>query len=103
MDTGHTNEKISLKLHIGIACALALAICLGALPSLAMQGEQEQDDTQDQVAPPAQQAPDDAPATAPEQSAPAAYQPLPSRLTLPAGTLVTVRVSQWVSSDRNRA
>lgn len=107
MDSGQISKKTSLKLLSGFACALALAICLGALPALAMQGEQEQQDEQDQAAPRAQQAPDDAPATAPEaapdQGAPPAYQPLPSRLTLPGGTLVTVRVSQWLSSDRNLA
>jgi len=29
-------------------------------------------------------------------------QPVPSTLTLPVGTLITVRTTQWVSSDRNR-
>lgn len=101
MDSGRPSEKFNLKLHSGIACALALAICLGALPALAMQGEQDQEDGQDQAAQPAQQAPGDSSSSAPEQSAPAEYQPLPSSLTLPAGTLVTVRVSQFLSSDRN--
>jgi len=44
---------------------------------------------------PAQQEPPSAPA----QSVP----PLPATLTLPAGTLIPVRVSQWLSSDRNHA
>jgi len=84
-----------------------LAICLGALPALAMQGERENEDAQDQPGPQAQLAPDDSstavPEAAHEQGGPAAYQPLPSKLTLPAGTLITARVSQFLSSDRNLA
>ncbi|HKW97260.1 MAG TPA: hypothetical protein VJN43_05970 [Bryobacteraceae bacterium] len=51
------------------------------------QEQQDQQDQQDQQASPA----------LPAQSA----RPLPATLTLPAGALVAVRTSQWLSSDRN--
>ena len=100
MNNGRTRKKTSLGLHPGIACSVVLAICLGALPMLAMQGEQDQQERQRQSAPQAQQAPENSAAAA-NQDAPPDYQPLPLSLTLPAGTLVTVRISQMLSSDRN--
>jgi hypothetical protein len=69
----------------------------------AEQDQQDEQDEQDQAVAPAQQAPDDSAPAAPEQGAPAEYQPLPPSLTLPAGTLITVRVSQLLSSDENLA
>jgi hypothetical protein len=54
-----------------------------------------------------QQPVDAAPAPQPEQGpqgAPAQPAPAPpARLTLPAGTLIPVRINQWLSSDRNHA
>jgi hypothetical protein len=80
-----------------------LAFCAAAVPAWARQNQNSSPDepaTQ-------QQAGDAAPAQAPEQepqSAPAQSAPtVPATLTLPAGTLIPVRLNQWLSSDRNHA
>ena len=74
----------------------AIAICFGSLPILAGQ------DQQGRPAPTTQQTVDySAPGGAP-QGPPPSYQQLPPTLTLPAGTLLTVRVSQLLSSEQNQ-
>ncbi len=73
-------------------------------PTPAEQQDAQQPDPQPQDqqnsgdAGPAQPAPQE-PQTAPAQPAPN----LPARLTVPAGALISVRVNQWLSSDRNHA
>ncbi|MFB3923736.1 MAG: hypothetical protein ACE145_18585 [Terriglobia bacterium] len=74
------------------AITYVLISTLIALPALAAQDEQE---------PP--QPPEEGPApTAPQPEAPAAYNPLPQALTLAAGTMISIRTSQYLSSDQNR-
>src|SRR5208283_121670 len=51
--------------------------------------------------PPAQPAPTEAPA--PQADPAPAPPPVPDHITLPAGTFVTVRVDQFLSSDKNKA
>ena len=68
-----------------------LAICLYAVPALAAQNPQEEPAGVEQSAPP------DAPGSPPPE-----YRPLPPTLTLAAGTVVTIRTSQYLSSDQNR-
>jgi hypothetical protein len=68
------------------------------------QPDSPQPDSQQQD----QQNPGDAgpalPAPQEPQGAPAQPAPnLPAKLTVPAGALISVRVSQWLSSDRNHA
>jgi hypothetical protein len=92
---------------------LLLAFCVAAVPAWARQNQDSspygspdeppassQNQQQDQ-----QQGGDAAPAepSQPEpQNAPAQFTPVvPATLTVPAGTLIPVRVSQWLSSDRN--
>lgn len=97
---------------------LLLAICTAATPALARQNQTtppseppdqppasnepapDQQSAPDQQAPPQQQDPqnpDSAESVPPAQPAPN----LPATLTVPAGALVSVRVNQWLSSDRN--
>jgi hypothetical protein len=105
------------------ASAIALAIYLGAapaaLPRLAAQDQSAAPQVAQQQIPPdqtaqQQSAPANQPAADPQQSAPppGAQPPappaqpqqgpaVPETLTLPAGTRIPVRVSQWLSSDRN--
>lgn len=98
-----------------IMCGLCLAIGWAALPALAQQSQPDgpqaaapaagaQDQGQQQDAP-APMAPPDAqpPQAQPDQQAQAQpNQPLPpATLTMPAGTIVRIRVDEWVSSDRN--
>src|SRR5450631_3947546 len=75
--------------------SLGLLLCGGALPAGARQNQpsdvqpdpQIKGQTQGQQDPQAQWQPN---------------QPtLPQTLTLPAGTIVRVRVDEWISSDRN--
>lgn len=60
---------------------------------------------QDQQPPPPQQYPNQAPLPQANQPAPndqQNYPPVPPSLTLPAGTVISVRSSDWLSSDHNK-
>jgi hypothetical protein len=78
-----------------------LASCMATLPAWAQQNQSSPPDQpadSSQPAPADQQDQQAAPAP-PAQSA----RPLPATLILPAGAIVAVRTSQWLSSDRNHA
>jgi hypothetical protein len=90
---------------------LGLAFCISALPASAQQNQPG--DAQTSVASPDSQAvgqpdapaqPQDAQPQA-QQNPPAPGQPnqavLPQTLTLPAGTVIRVRIDEWLSTDRN--
>ncbi len=79
-----------------VANTLALVISLGASPALAQQNPQ---DLPDATVP--QEPNESAPQAAPQSAYPTSQQ-VPARLTLPAGTVIQVRVSQFLSSDQNR-
>ncbi len=79
-------KKAWIALDRGLANTFALAVCLSASTGFAGQNPQGQP----------------APAS-PPQGPPAYYQPVPQTLSLPAGAVIQVRVSQWLSSDHNRA
>lgn len=89
--------------------AVALSVCLGALPAAAFQDEGDQTappnrptvEQRDQAAPPDRATAEPQDAAPRDERQPDSYQPLPPKLTLPAGTLVSVRVSQMLSSDQN--
>ncbi len=97
MNSYRRDGKASLLLNAGAACTLTLAVCLGALPVMAMQDEGDEPTTQKQ------QTQDDRGSATREESPPPEYQPVPTSLTLQAGTIVTVRVSQMLSSEQNVA
>ncbi len=83
---------------------LGLVFCAGALPAAAQQNQP--DEVQGNVAPPDSQPQGQRDSSAPQQpDAQAQGQSnqavLPQTLTLPAGTIVRVRVDEWISSDRN--
>src|ERR1700687_875836 len=87
-----------------IIIGLVLAFCVGALPAYAQQNQPGE--VQSAVAPPDSQAPGQP--ESPAQQLPdgqAQGQPnqavLPQTLTLPAGTVVRVRIDEWLSTDRN--
>jgi hypothetical protein len=86
---------VGLRARLFTVVAVALSVFLAALPAAAYQ------DQGDQSAVPTRQSADQQDAASRDDRQPPEYQPLPSRLTLPAGTLVTVRVSQMLSSDQN--
>jgi hypothetical protein len=85
-----------------------LAFSVGMLPALAQQNQPDQPgEVQGNVAPPDSQN-QGQPDYSPQQTQPDVQgqgqpnQPaLPQSLTLPAGTVVRVRVDEWLSSDRN--
>jgi hypothetical protein len=98
---------------------LALGILLSGIPALAQQDQQNQPDQsgapgtaqQDQQAQQNQEAPppDQATAPTPQDQPPAAQQSprmrpanLPETLTIPAGTVIQIRTSDWLSSDHNK-
>jgi len=89
---------------------LGLTFCAGSLPVFAQQNQRDEapisvapqnSQSQEQQDPSAQQQPD---AQTQGQSEPQG-QPnqavLPQTLTLPAGTVVRVRIDEWISTDRN--
>ena len=89
-----------------------LAFCTAVLPACAAQQQTAPPTPPDQTpasvqpgAPSGQQNSDAAPPpSAPQEAqppAPPSTASLPQTLTLPAGAMITVRVSQWLSSDRN--
>jgi hypothetical protein len=95
---------------------LALVFCAGTLPARAQQSQPDQPgEVQPSVAPPDSQSQGqpDSPAQQPPYAQPPQTQGQPDgqpnqavppqTLTLPAGTIVRVRVDEWLSSDRNLA
>ncbi len=90
-----------------IIVGLGLVLCASALPAAAQQNQPDQPaEVQGSVAPldsqvqgqpdsPAQQQPDAQAQGQPSQAV------LPQSLTLPAGTVVRVRVDDWISTERN--
>lgn len=88
-----------VKLRAGLfpitVVAIVLYICISALPATAFQNQG------DQTAPPAGPTTEQRDGATRDESQLPSYQPLPSKLTLAAGTLVTVRVSEMLSSDEN--
>lgn len=105
------------------ALGLGLALGIAPWPAAARQAQsseaqanfpppnsQDQAQAQDNAppqdsAPPqqgAQPAPDQPPAPgAPQAQAPANSGPVPQSLTIPAGTIIRVRVDDWISTDRS--
>src|SRR6202171_6366165 len=100
------------------SCALALAICLSAGAYAQEQQDQqqgqqqgEQQQAQDSQHKPTYAAQDaDKPPYSQDRPAPAApapapspqVQPLPGTLTVPAGTILLIRINEYLSSDRSR-
>jgi hypothetical protein len=81
--------------------ALALALSLGLGSAVSTLGATQ--DPQDPAEPPPPPANEPTPEAAPdEESAPPAYVPLPRRLTIAAGTIISIRTSQYLSSDQNQ-
>lgn len=78
------------------AAAFILIIGLMALPVWAAQ------DPQNAAEPPQQSEEGPAPAASQSQAPAPAYNPLPQTLTLPAATVISIRTSQYLSSDQNR-
>ena len=97
MDSHRRSRKFWWVFYQEAAIAFALTISLGVLRVNAAQN------TQGPSTVPAQQQADEAYPGGDSQGAPPPYQPVPPSLTLPATTVVTVRVSQLLSSDQNQA
>jgi hypothetical protein len=93
------SQKIltSHKLICGfVLSSLVLGICLGSLPAAA-QAQPSQDTTTVRQSN-GQPIPDPAP-----QDVPPASQGVPPTITLPAGTMIPVRLTEWLSSDTNQS
>ncbi len=93
METQRKSRENRKTLLGAAGTVLAITLWLGTIPILAGQDQAPPEDTQqamDQAAP--QNAPEAPPPT---------YRPVPPRIVLPAGTIVTVRTSQFLSSDKN--
>ena len=95
MKGNRRSRKATVGFDGGIGI-VALAIWLGASPLLAGQGQERGPATRLQYSP----AQSDSGA-GPQSTSPQT-QSVPQTLTLPVGTLVTVRVEEFLSSDRNQ-
>jgi hypothetical protein len=79
---------------------LGLVLCAGTLPAHAQQNQPVE--VQDNVAPADSQMQGQPQGQPDPQAQEQPNQPvLPQTLTLPAGTILRVRVDEWISSDRN--
>jgi hypothetical protein len=76
--------------------SLVLAMCIGSLPAAA-QGQPSQNTATIQQAD-GQPTPD-----GPAQNAGPTSQAVPATITLPAGTMIRVRITEWLSSDKNQS
>ena len=96
MESNEKNKKRRLLFNRVANCVCVLTICV--FPLLLAAGQNPAGES----APAVQQ-----PATTPapeqtSQAAPPSNPSVPPQLLVPAGTVITVRVSEWLSSDRNR-
>jgi hypothetical protein len=105
--------KSTIASNLLVALGLGLAFGLAALPISAQQNRQDpasapaagaQEQVQQQDAPGPVAPPEAQPPQAPpdQQAQGQQNQPVPpATLTMPAGTIVRLRVDEWISSDRN--
>jgi len=93
------------------AGAMALAACLGAFPLMAQDPQVMAQNPQGPPPGMAQQPPQQPgdtysppgdPQGPPQGQMAPPYPQVPANLTLPAGTVISVRISQWLSSDHSR-
>jgi hypothetical protein len=77
-------------------CLLALGVCLSSLPVAAQEQSSQNTPTVQQ---PEGQPPAD---LAPQNAAPSS-QAVPATIALPAGTMIPVRITEWLSSDKNQS
>ena len=92
----HWSGKTWAALYRGAAGTVVLTICLGAFPVSAGQNQQGRTATTLQQS-------DEPGSGGPPQGTPPSDQSAPATLALPAGTVITVRLSQLLSSNQNRA
>lgn len=106
--------KASLFLsHLLVILAIALGISLSSLrataqsrpPARPLPPAQSAPDPEDEQAIPEdeQSMPEGAPAPDEEQAGAEEAPSVPQELTLQPGTVITVRINEWLSSDQNRA
>src|ERR1700693_1719131 len=92
-------SKNSISYKYFVISGLGLAFCFAAVPISAQQNQPGEVNVtpmqQDRQDPRGPGAPDQDMQQAPPE------HPVPQSLTLPAGTVVRVRVNEWLSSDRN--
>jgi hypothetical protein len=119
MNIEQSSQKARKQWNRRTIGVLALGLLLSAMPALAQQDQQNQPNQsgapataqQDQQAQQNQEAPPPDQATAPttQDQPPAAQESprmrpanLPETLTIPAGTVIQIRTSDWLSSDHNK-
>jgi hypothetical protein len=94
-------KRMGRNLTTGLGIG-ALALCLGAMPASAQQDQPQQDQQQqDQQQQQNQQQPQQNQQQQ-DQNGPQDNYTVPDSLTLPAGALVQVRTTGWLSSDGNK-
>lgn len=100
-------RSIRHSFNVTAICFLALALCLVGLPLAAEQGQQPPPPPPDQQQAAQQQADQQQPGSdagqAANQDAGPPAPAVPPTITLPAGTVITVRTNDWLSSERNKA
>jgi hypothetical protein len=96
-------KRIRFAARIAPFAALAFLLAFATLPVRAQQEPPDQQGAPGEIPPQEQQGPPEQPESqAPQyQNVPENYT-VPETLTLPAGTLLLVRTTDWISTDRNK-
>ena len=96
MIASHKILKSRILIHGIVISSLALGICVGSLPAAAQAPPSQNEATVQQV--------DGQPfADVAAQNATPTSQAVPPTITLPAGTMIPVRITEWLSSDKNQS
>src|SRR6516162_7936094 len=96
-------KRIRFAARIAPFAALAFLLAFATLPVRAQREPPDQQGAPGEIPPQEQQGPLEQPESqAPQyQNVPENYT-VPETLTLPAGTLLLVRTTDWISTDRNK-
>jgi hypothetical protein len=88
--------KSRILIHGFAVSSLVLGMCIGTLPAAAQEQPSQNTATVQQAD--VQPTPD-----VPAQNAAPASQSVPPTITLPVGAMIPVRITEWLSSDKNQS
>lgn len=93
MGNFHQNKRVHALTTFSAVCAFAAVVCLAPLGAAAQDPPPPP--------PPSQQMGGDANAGVPPQVSQQGGMSVPQTMTIPAGTVITVRLNEWLSSDHS--
>ena len=96
MNSSQKNLKGRILTYGFAVSSLVLGLCVGSLPAAAQEQPNQNTATVQQVGGPQI-------SNEPAQNAPPMSQAVPHALSLPTGTMIPVRLTEWLSSDKNQS